>query len=65
MTHFRRLNSLLASKNLFKEQLKSLDAKTSKFHLKFSSKISISITLLSVCSVISLVWQRMSPFPGL
>jgi len=37
--------------------MKSSDAKASKCHLKFSSKMIIFIKLLYLSSVISLKWQ--------
>jgi len=38
-------------------QLKSSDAKASKCHLKFSSRMVIFIKLVYLSSVISLKWQ--------
>jgi len=37
--------------------MKSLDAKASKCHLKFSSRMMIFIKLVCLSSVISLKWQ--------
>jgi len=42
---------------IFKQYMKSSDAKASKCHLKFSSVMMIFIKLVYLSSVISLKWQ--------
>jgi len=57
-THLNHLYFSHITKNKHeKEHMKSSDAKASKCHLKFSSKILIFIKLVYLSSVISLKWQ--------
>jgi len=49
--------SLVKKIYIYSTYIKSSDAKASKCHLKFSSKIMIFIKLVSLSPVISLKWQ--------
>jgi len=49
--------SIFGQDLVLREHVKSSDAKASKCHLKFSSKMIIFIKLVYLSSVISLKWQ--------
>jgi len=50
-------NTVVCSVHFTQKDMKSSDAKASKCHLKFSSRMIIFIMLVYLSSVISLKWQ--------